>query len=104
MESVTEQSTSYVTVNFLDKTGALAVPVSATYRVDDVATDTEVRTWAALTAASSIEITLTKADNTILNTAGRNEERRVTVIAVYSATDQVTDEYKYVITNLKKIP
>jgi len=103
MLSITEQSTGYLTVSFYDKTGALAVPSSATYRIDDKDTGQAVRASTALTPASAIEITLTKADNTILNDAGRNEERRVTVISVYSATDQVTDEYIYKVINLAKV-
>lgn len=103
MASLNEQSTGYLTVSFYDKTGALAVPASASYRIDDKATGTAIRALTSLTPASSIEITLTKADNTILNDTKPSEERRVTVISVYSATDQVTDEYIYTVVNLVKV-
>lgn len=101
---ITEQSTGYLTVSFYDKAGALAVPASATYRIDDVVSGSSVRAATALTPASTIEITLTKQDNTILNDARRDEQRRVTIISVYSSTDQVTDEYIYGVRNLAKVP
>lgn len=54
-----------------------------------------------LTPASSVEIRLTPADNAILN--GGNEQRRVTVVATYGVDDQVTDEYVYMVVNLRKV-
>lgn len=102
--TITEQSTGYLTVSFYDKADVLAVPVSATYRIDDPDTGAAIHAVTSLTPASQIEITLTKADNTILNENGKNEQRRVTVIGVYSATDQVADEYIYKIINLAKVP
>lgn len=104
MQTVTEKSTAYLTVNFYDKAGALNVPNTITYRIDDVFGGLQVRGDTAIGApASSIEITLTAADNTILNTAGQNERRRVTVTAVYGLGDQVADEYIYEVANLLKV-
>ena len=102
--TVTEQSTAYLTVSFYDKADALAVPVSVTYRIDDANTGASIRAATSLTPASQIEITLDKNDNTILNTNAKYEHSLVTVISVYGATDQVTDEYVYTVLNLVKVP
>lgn len=103
METVTERSTAYLTVSFYDKAGALAAPASLTYRIDDVESNVQVRGDTTLTPANSVEITLTPTDNAILNLVGGNEQRRVTVTAVYGASDQLTDEYIYWVQNLRKV-
>lgn len=103
MQSVTEKSTAYLTVVCKDKLGVAQTPATFTYRVDDVYTDTQVRGDTSLTPASQIEITLTLADNTILNSLHSYEKRRVTVVAVYGIGDQVTDEFIYEVVNLSKV-
>lgn len=104
MQTVTEKSTAYLTVSFYDKSGALAIPNSATYRIDDVQSGSQVRTDTAISPiASSVEIKLTTTDNAILNSAGRNEQRRVTVVAIYGVDDQVTDEHVYEVASLIKV-
>lgn len=104
MQTINEESTGYLTVKFFDKAGALAAPSSVVYRIDDVATGLEVRADTAVgSPGSEIEIVLTPADNTILNTVGDNETRRVTVTGTYGPSDQVTDDYLYEVRNLKGI-
>lgn len=104
MQTVTEKNTAYLTVNFYNKSGALDVPNTITYRIDDVASGSAVRADTAIGAvASSVEIRLTATDNTILNTNNRSERRRVTVTATYGVADQVTDEFYYEIVSLVKV-
>ena len=43
MEQVNERSTAYLTVTFKDKDRAAQQPTAASYRIDDVATGTEIR-------------------------------------------------------------
>jgi hypothetical protein len=103
MQEVRERSTKYLTVEFLDKTGAPAVPSAVSYRVDCLTTGQQVRADTPLTPAASVEITLTPADNAIL---GGNvlETRRVTVVAQYGgAGDQAVDEYDYLVRNVRGI-
>lgn len=102
MDSVNENSTAYLTVAFADKTGAPAVPTSATYRIDDITNNVPIRASTALTPAASIEITLAPGDNAI---AGRASEiHRVTVTAQYGgAGDAVSNEYDYQVNNLRYI-
>ena len=102
MDQVNENSTAYLTVAFADKTGAPAVPTSATYRIDDVTNNVPIRGVTALTPAASIEITLVPADNAISGRA--SEIHRVTVTAQYGgATDAVNSEYDYQVVNLRYV-
>jgi hypothetical protein len=106
MESVNEKSTGYLTVVFKDGAGAEAAPSSARYRIDDVETGTELRDWTNLPnpVASSVEVTLTSADNAITNTTGKDETHVVTVEGTYGPEDKVTGEYLYRLVNLRKYP
>jgi hypothetical protein len=99
--SVTKKTTAYLTVSFYDKAGALQIPATATYRIDDVGSGDQVRDTTNLTPATEIEIILRPSDNVILR--GGNEKRRVTVTATYGVDDQVVDEYVYGVVDLRKV-
>ncbi len=100
MMQVNEGTTAYLSATFSDKTGTADTPSTITYRIDDVHSGTEIRNATTVTAASTVEITLSPVDNRILNTAQNYETRRVTVVASYGASDQVTAEYTYRVTPL----
>ena len=100
MMQVNEGTTAYLSATFADKTGIAEVPTTVVYRIDDVRSGTEIRGATAVSAASTVEITLSPADNRILGTAQNYETRRVTVVASYGASDQVTAEYTYRVTPL----
>lgn len=102
-ETVNEESSAYLTITFKDKSGNPVSPTSAVYRIDDVDSGTEIRADTALASSSSVEITLTPIDNQILNNTLDYETKRVTVKAVYGASDGVNDQYEYVVKNLSKI-
>ncbi len=101
MERVNEKSTAYLTVTFRDKAGAAQAPATAKYRIDDVTTgqpvlgDTEIPT-----PGSTVELTLSVGDNTMLSQIAATEQRRVTVVAEYGAGDAVRAEYIYEVINL----
>lgn len=99
MPSVNEKSTAYLTVTFKDKAGVQQVPASATYRIDCLTTGTAIKAETALTPAGSVEITLTPTDNRIIAAANVRESRRVTVNAVYGASDEVHDQFDYDVEN-----
>jgi hypothetical protein len=101
--TVNEKSTAYLTVECLDKNGAAAAPSALSYQIHDVASGEEVRAPTALGAAAEVEITLTPADNTLVNTSRDRETRRVTISATYGASDQVHDVYEYDVKNLVAI-
>ena len=101
--TVPEKTTAYLTVSFLDKAGAPAIPASVTYRIDCLTTNTAILADTALTPAASIEITLTPAQNAIINQANALEAKRVTVKATYGASDALNDEYDYLVKNLSGV-
>ena len=100
MMQVNEGTTAYLSATFADKTGVAETPTTVVYRIDDVRSGTEIRGATAVSAASTVEITLSPADNRILSAAQNYEARRVTVVAAYGAADQVTAEYTYRVTPL----
>lgn len=103
MNQINEGTTGYLSVTFKNKSGTEEAPASASYRIDDVATGTQIRAATSLTPATTVEITLTPADNRILNTNLRAETRRVTVVAGYGVSDQVTSEYIYRVNSLSGV-
>ena len=101
MERVNEKSTAYLTVTFRDKAGAAQAPASAKYRIDDLISGQAVREETEIASpGSTLELTLTVADNTLLNAQAAIEQRRVTVVGEYGAGDAVTAEYIYEVVNL----
>jgi len=101
MERVNEKSTAYLTVTFRDKAGAAQAPATATYRIDDVATGQPVRSDTDISEpGSTVELTLTVADNTLKNPIAAAEQRRVTVTGEYGNGDAVRSEYVYEVVNL----
>ena len=98
---VNESSTAYLTVACRDKAGALATPVSLSYRIDCVTTGEAVRATTFVTPGSEVEITLTPADTAIQAQENISELRRVTVIAGYGVSDQVTADYDFLVRNLR---
>lgn len=99
---VNEGSTSYLTVSFKDKAGALAAPASLTYSLHCLTTGAVLRDDVALAPSSQVEITLTPGDNAILNPGNQYETRLVTVKAGYGAADALQEEYEYQVKNLAR--
>lgn len=102
MDIINEGTTGYLTVEFYDKTGTLAAPSAVTYRIDCLTTGTEVVDDTSVTAASSVEIQLTAANNAILGGRPR-ERRRVTVTGTYAGSQAVRHEYDYEVRNLSAV-
>jgi len=104
VERVNEQSTAYLAVTFLDREGAAQAPASISYRIDDQATRTQIRDDTPVTPpASSIEITLAPADNTIVSPINEVEAHEVTVTATYGVADAVRSVYVYQVANLRAV-
>jgi hypothetical protein len=104
MADVKERTTAYLTVTFKDKNGVAVAPNSASYRIDCLTSGQAVKAPTALAPASSIEITLTPADNAIRVATHVRETKRVTVSAIYGASDEVNDQYDYDVVNLSHHP
>ena len=97
---VNENSTSYVTVVPKDKDGVAATPATLKYQIDCVTTGTNMKAETALTPGTSVEITITPTENAINDQNNSHEERVVTVTAGYGASDQVIEEFDYLVINL----
>ena len=97
---VNENSTSYVTVVPKDKDGVAATPATLVYQIDCVTTGTNMKAETALTPGTSVEITITPTENAINDQNNSHEERVVTVTAGYGASDQVIEEFDYLVMNL----
>lgn len=104
VDTVNEDTTSYVTLAFVDKAGAPAVPLAVTYRVDCLTNGREVLDWTSFggAMASSIEITLPPACSAILNPANETERRALQYVASYSVSDQYHGEFQWDVDNLRE--
>lgn len=103
-DAVNERTTAYITVSFSDKAGLPAAPASATCKIHDVATGTEIRASTALTPATDIEITITPSENAVINPNLAVEKHVLTVVGTYGVSDQVTGRYYFNVRNLGYIP
>lgn len=98
---VNEGSTAILTVDFFDKDGNTAAPDTAQYRIDDVATGSSIRANTSIVASSSsVDVTLTAADNAMVTNSSDTEIHRVTVTASV-AGQPVQNEYDYSVKNLE---
>lgn len=101
MDIVSQNSTSYTTVNFFDKTGAPTVPSAATYAIKDLLSDSTVLAPIAVGGlAASVTLTISAALNAILNPANAQEIRQITVVSNYGDGSQLTSVYYYAVANL----
>ena len=106
MENVNEWKKLRVTVEFLDEDGVATIPLAVRYRVDDVTTEGSIRAWTTVTPASSVVISLVKADNTVINTTLPRETHQMTVQAAMdtsdftTATDLISARFDYEVENL----
>ena len=104
MDTINENTTGYLTVEFRDKRNRLAAPSAVTYRIDCLTTGVEVKPWTAIDPAASIEIVISPTENAILGSEER-ERRVVTIVAAYGSgsDDQATDDFSYDVRNLRYV-
>ena len=104
LANVNEESTAYLTVKFYDKTNSLAAPASATWQVHDVESGSILLAEVAIAPiASSVELELTAAINTIVNPMNKEELRRVTVKSTSGVGIQANAEYDYNVIDLSYV-
>lgn len=99
--AINEKTSAILNVTLTDRTGALAPPVSVTYRIDDLTTGTAVLGPTPIMAPGAVfDISITSDQNAIFNPADQQETRRLTLTAFYAAEDQATSQYDWVVNNL----
>lgn len=102
-EFVNEQTTCYITVNFKDKDEIITAPTSAVAEINCLTTGTEMRASASITAAGTVEITVTPAQNAINDSNNGMELRELTATATYGVSDSLKSRFRYYVRNLKAI-
>ena len=102
LDEVNERTSLIVAVSFTDEDGDPVTPTSATYRIDDKASRTNILPATAIGSLStSVDITITSEQNAIIRPRNPFEIRTVTVEWGYdSGTKHGTAEYEYRLINL----
>lgn len=103
MDRVNEGTTWITTVTFTDENGDPATPTSASYRIDDVGNNLEVRPDTDITGLSSaVDLMWTEADTQIIDPNNPYETRRMTVTWSYGdPTGHGTEEYLLQVKNMR---
>lgn len=100
MGDVPEQSTSTVTVTFRDADGNLVVPTNVKYRLDCVTTGTAIKAETSVTPGSSVEITVTSAENSIQDQDNAYEVKELTIVADDGLPTECHESAKWRVRNL----
>ena len=104
METVNERTTSIITVAFFDEDEAAVTPSAASYKIDDIGSSTAILASTAIGALdTTVDLTITAAQNAILSETNLYESRKVTVTWTYGGGKQGTNEYIYRIKNLSGV-
>lgn len=110
VDSINERSSWVKAIEFTDENGDLVVATSASYRIDDVGSDAQIRddTEVSLNSppGTDAEINLNPSDTVILDEVHLYETRRLTVTWLFgndSPTKQKSAEYLFNVVNLKGI-
>ena len=101
---VSERTAFPLRVSFFDENSEAVAPTSATYRIDDEASQTAILSTTNYPSLTSVvDLWITSDQNFIVRTRNKFEIRTVTVQWVYESENGPTpanDEYKYKIKNL----
>lgn len=103
--SVNEGSSSWITVTLTDRFGALAEPTAVSYRIDCLTSGAAILTKTDIAAPGSVfDLSILASQNAIQVSTNPQEYRRLTVVANYGSSDQLTAEFDYFVNNLRFIP
>lgn len=103
LNEITERSTYFITVSFLDEDGDPVIPDAATYRLDSLTRPkTNILPATAFPSLStSVDIVITSDQNQIYNNRNASELREMTVEFDYDgSTKHGTAKYPYRVLNL----
>lgn len=99
-----EKSTGFLIVKFYDENGDPVTPSTIDYTIHDIASGTEVKASTNIgSPAQQIIITLTVADNTLINNDNESEGRLVTVTAGFGGGEAQIQEFDYGIQPLEYV-
>ena len=100
MKKFNELSQVTITARAIDKDGDLFTPTNARYRVDDLVSRNALVAWTAITASSSMTITIPASVNAIIDTSKKDEVKVVTVETNYGLDSAHPEEIHYRVKNL----
>lgn len=102
---IPEETTHTVTVYFRTRSTKLSsTPTTIHYRVDCLTTRREITDWTSYTpVAANFDLTLTSAQNQILDDAYRTETKQVTIKADDGLSTQVIKPFTYKVRNQQGI-
>jgi len=112
IDEVKERSLKVINIAFVDEDGNPVTPTSASYRIDDVGSDVEVRGNTAISIvapATDVDVPLTASDTSILDETRAYETKRLTYSWTYNTATSPSveaddnDEYLYNVVNLKGV-
>lgn len=104
LDTCNERATFTIAVSFLDENSVAVTPDSATYRIDDQASRTNIQSATAISPLSTtVDIIITSDQNYIVRSRKPFEIRTVTVEFDYTSENgpaHGTAQYKYKLINL----
>ncbi|KUG22373.1 hypothetical protein ASZ90_007852 [hydrocarbon metagenome] len=105
MELINEKTTLTLRLTFKDEDNVAVVPTAAQYRIDDVDSGSQILDWSSFTpSASTHDLTITDAQNAIIDTNLERERKKVTVQITHGPENKkATGDYIYIVRNLTKI-
>lgn len=99
---VQEKSTLVIGASFKTRaTGVAVTPTNVKYRLDDLATGFVVQDWADVSAASTVSITVTSAQNAIRSDYNVFETKQLTVASDYGLATQYLDTTEWDVRNIR---
>ena len=91
------------TFKFFDTNFVPASPATARYRIDCLTSKAVVRDWTTLSAAQTIDIAVTPADNAIQNSSNPSERRQLVVQSNYGTDVQSVQSSEWTVENLQGV-
>ncbi len=101
VEIFNENSTGYVTWTFRNSDLLLEVPLTISYRIDNREDGAVIVPPTSVSPASSVIITVTPAQNAIINSELEYEEHVMTITATYGINDTFSEECIIKVKNLQ---
>ena len=104
IDECNERETWITTITFEDQDGDPAIPTTAVYRIDDIGSQTVIRSNTEIAAlAASKEVTWTEDDTQIVDSSNSYELRIMTVFWTFSTDKHGSKVYYLNIKNLYKV-
>jgi hypothetical protein len=101
MKTIEEGKTSYIELNYYDRTRLPMTPTGIRYRIDDLSSGAQIAGWANVSSPSATSvITITAAQNYMHSSSNTTEIRVVTIEATFTGSIIVTKEVRYSLLNL----